>query len=67
MTDNQEETLRQARKEVVQAKLVRDVIDALKGNREALCDLPEILEKFIEIPETIPMVEKATNTSDEWR
>ena len=67
MTDNQEETLGQAGKEVIQAKLLRDVIDVLKGNREALCHLPEMLEQLIEMPEAIIKVEKATNTLDECR
>jgi len=67
MTDNQEETQGQARKEVIQAKLLRDVIDVLKGNREALCDLPEMLEQLIEMPETIPRVEKAKDTLGECR
>lgn len=65
MTDNQEET--QMKKEVVQAKLLRDVINVLKGNQEALCHLPEMLQQLIEMPEAIPKVEKATNTLDEWR
>ena len=65
MTDKQEET--QIKKEVVQAKLLRDVIGVLKGNREALCHLPEMLQQLIEMPEAIPKVEKATNTLDEWR
>ena len=55
------------KKEVVQAKLLRDVIGVLKGNREALCHLPEMLEQLTEMPEAIPKVEKATNTLDEWR
>ena len=67
MTDNQEETLGQARKEVAQAKLLRDVIDVLKGNREALCYLPEMLERLIEMPEAVPKEEKATDSLDECR
>lgn len=55
MTDNQEETSGQARnwKEVAQAKLLRDVIDVLKSNREALCHLPKILQQFFDMPEAI--------------
>ena len=67
MTDNQKETSGQAGKEVIQAKLLRDVIDTLKSNREALCHLPEMLEQLIEMPEAITKVEKATNTLDECR
>lgn len=67
MTDNQEETLGQARKEIVQAKLLKDVIDVLKDNREALCHLPEMFEQLLEMPEAIPKVEKATDTLDECR
>jgi len=67
MTDSQEETLGQPRREVIQAKLLRDVIDVLKGNREALCYLPEMLEQLMEMPEAITKVEKATNTLDECR
>ena len=65
MTDNQEET--QVKKEVVQAKLLRDVIGVLKDNREALCHLPEMLEQLTELPEAIPKEEKATNTLNECR
>ena len=65
MTDNQEET--QVKKEVVQAKLFRDVISVLKDNREALCHLPEMLEQLTELPEAIPKDEKATNTLNECR
>lgn len=68
MPDNQEESaLGRARKEVIQAKLLRDVIDVLKGNREALCHLPEMLEQLSEMPEAIPKVDKATNTLHECR
>jgi len=67
MSDSQEETLQQPRKEVIQSKLLRDVIDVLKGNREALCYLPEMLEQLVEMPEAIIKVEKATNTLDECR
>ena len=65
MTDNQEET--QVKKEVVQAKLLRDVISVLKDNREALCHLPEMLEQLTELPDAIPKEEKATNTLNECR
>lgn len=67
MTDNQEQMLGQARKEVVQAKLLRDFIDVLKSNRKALCHLPEMFEQLIEMPEAIPKVEKAEDTLDECR
>lgn len=67
MTDNQEEMLGQARKEVVQAKLLRDVIDVLKINRKALCQLPEMLEQLIEMPEAIPKLEKIEDTLGECR
>jgi len=68
MTDNQEQTsVRQVKKEVAQANLLRGVIGILKDNREALCRLPEMLEQLIELPEAIPKEEKATNTLDECR
>lgn len=69
MTDNQEETSGQARnwEEVAQAKLLREVIDVLKGNREALCHLPEMLQRLIDMPEAIPTEEKAEDTLDECR
>ena len=43
------------------------VLSLLKGNREALCYLPEMLEQLMEMPEEITKVEKATNTLDECR
>ena len=67
MTDNQGEMLGQARKEAAQAKLLRDVIEVLKDNREALCHLPEMLQQIIVMPEAIPKVEKAVNTLGECR
>jgi len=67
MTDNQEETLRQVKKEVAQANLLRDIIGVLKDNREALCHLPEMLEQLTELPEGTPKEEKATNSLDKCR
>ena len=67
MTDNQEEMLGQARKEAARAKLLGDVIDVLKDNREALCHLPEMLQQLIDTPEAIPKVAKAEDTLDECR
>ena len=67
MTDNQEEMLGQARKEAARAKLLGDVIDVLKDNREALCHLPEMLQQLIVMPEAIPRVEKAVDTLGECR
>ena len=67
MTDNQEEMLGQARKEAARAKLLGDVIDVLKDNREALCHLPEMLQQLIVMPEAIPKVEKAVDTLGECR
>ena len=67
MADNQEEVLGQARKEATQAKLLRDIIDVLKDNREALCHLPEMLQQLIDTPEAIPKVAKAEDTLGECR
>ena len=67
MTDNQEEMLGQAGKEAAQGKLLRDVIDVLKDNREALCHLPEMLQPLIDMPEAIPKEEKAEDTLSECR
>lgn len=62
MADNQEEMLGQARKGAAQEKLLRDVIDVLRDNREALCHLPEMLQQLIDMPEAIPKVEKVEDT-----
>ena len=42
----------QATKENVQEKLVRQLIDVLSGNREALCRVTEIFQKLIEMQHT---------------
>lgn len=52
MADGQDEQGDQARKELAaQAKLLRDLISIGKDNRGALCFLPEMIERLLEIPE----------------
>ena len=67
LADNQDDLGDHARKDAAQAKLMNDVVDVLRDNREALCHLPEMFEKLIEMQKAIASAEKATDTLGESR
>lgn len=73
MTDNQtagnkkESGYLESGKQTAQRKLLKDVIDVLRDNREALPHLPELFEQLIDMPEATANVEKTTNAVDESR
>ena len=52
----------QATKEDIQAKFVRQLIAVLRDNREALCHVPEIFEKLIEMQHTPEEKDVTTET-----
>lgn len=57
----------QAMKRDIQAKFVSQVIAVLKDNREALCHLPEMFEKLIEIQHTLEAKDATTGKLETTR
>lgn len=67
-TDNQRESgYLESGKQTAQRKLLKDAMDVLRDNREALSHLPELLEQLIDMPEATASAEKTANAVDESR